>query len=419
MDRTRAIRRLAPAAATLAGLGLLAGCGSGSGGSATPGPPPACGAATWVGAWSADPSDALDLGIVDQTERTLLTANLGGERVRVHLSNRLGSAPVTFAAASIGLRQGAGAGLVPGSRRPLTFAGATTVTLARGADVVSDPVALHVQPSSDLAVSLFASGATGPATEHAVGQQTSFFSPPGTGDHVSDDAGTAFTLPTQARYYVTGVDVEKAAPLGAVVALGDSITDGFGGPPDGHDRYPDFLSQRLLAAGRRLVAVNAGIGGNHILSDGPAMDGPSALHRLAVDVLGEPGVSDVIVLEGVNDIAAQQSASAIIAGLGEIVSRLHAAGLGVQLGTLLPFNGPAASPAELERAQINRWIRGPSNGADGVVDFDAAVRDPADPLRMTPAFDSGDHLHPSAAGRRAMAQAVDLHALRGATCRAG
>jgi lysophospholipase L1-like esterase len=416
LESARAIARVA---GVTAALGLLAGCGGSAGSGGGGSPTAACGTPTWVGTWSADPSDAVDLGIVDQTSRTMLTANLGGERVRVRLSNRFGAAPVTFAAASVALREGAGAGLVPGSRRALTFGGAATVTVATGADVVSDPVGLKVSPSSDLAVSLFARGATGPATEHAVGQQTSFFTPPGSGDHTGDDGGGAFTLPTQARYFVSGVDVQKTEPVGAVVALGDSITDGFGGPPDGRDRYPDFLSRRLLAAGRRLASVNAGIGGNHVLSDGPAMDGPSALHRLAVDVIDEPGVSDVIVLEGVNDIAAQQSAAAVIAGLGQIVSRLHAAGLGVQLGTLLPFDGPAGSPAEQEREQINKWIRGPSTGADGVIDFDAAVRDPTDLLRLAPAADSGDHLHPSAAGRRAMAQAVDLGALRAASCRQG
>jgi lysophospholipase L1-like esterase len=391
----------------------LAGCG----GAGKPAAPAACDAPSWVSAWTADPSDAQDLGIVDQTSRTMLTPNLGGEHVRVHLSNRLGAAPVTFAAASIGLRQGAG--LVPGSRRRLTFGGAATVTIAAGADAVSDPVALDVTTGRDLAVSVFASGATGPATEHAVGQQTSYFTRPGSGDHTGDDAGGAFTLPTGARYFVTGVDVEKTAAVVAVVGLGDSITDGFGGPPDGHDRYTDFLAARLVAAGRRLDAVNAGISGNHVLSDGPAMDGPSALHRLEQDVIDTPGVSDVIVLEGVNDIANQQSAAAVIAGLGQIVSRLHAAGLGVQLGTLTPFGGPAASAAERTREQINDWIRGPATGADAIVDFDAAVRDPGDPLRLAPGADSGDHLHPNAAGRRALAQAVDVAGLRGPSCDTG
>lgn len=360
--------------------------------------------------------------MVDQTARMILTPHLGGTQIRVRLSNRFGTVPVSFGAASVGLRRGPGADLVAGSRRPLTFGGAGTVAVQAGEDVVSDPVTLRIKPSSDLAVSVFASGATGPATEHAVGQQTSWFTPPGSGDHTGEDAGAAFTLPTKARYFVSGVDVRVTAAVGAVVALGDSITDGFGGPPDGDDRYPDLLARRLAsppAAGGRLSVVNAGISGNHVLTDGPLMAGPSALDRLERDVVDVPGVSDVIVLEGVNDLGLNTPAGKVIDGLHQIVSRLHAAGLGVQLGTLLPFGGPAASPADAARQEVNRWIRGPSTGADGVIDFDAAVRDPADPQRMAAAFDSGDHLHPNAAGRRAMAAAVDLAALRRAPCRSG
>lgn len=357
--------------------------------------------------------------MVDQTARAILTPHLGGREIRVRLSNRFGGVPVNFGAASVGLRRGTGADLVPGSRRSLTFGGMATVTVPAGEDVTSDPVALRIKPSSDLAVSVFASGATGPATEHAVGQQTSWFSPPGSGDHSAEDGGRAFTLPTKARYFVSGVDVRVTASVGAVVALGDSVTDGFGGPPDGNDRYPDFLAERLAAppeAGGRLSVVNAGISGNHVLTDGPMMAGPSALDRLERDVTGVPGVSDVIVLEGINDIGLNTPADKVIEGLRQIVSRLHAAGLGVQLATLTPFGGPAGSPADAARQQVNRWIRGPRTGADAMIDFDAAVREPADPERMAAGFDSGDHLHPSAAGRRAMAAAVDLAALRRASC---
>ncbi|MGI8802433.1 MAG: GDSL-type esterase/lipase family protein [Solirubrobacteraceae bacterium] len=399
---------------------VLAGCGGG-GAAAPRAATAACSAPAWVAAWAADPSDGMNPGIVDQTARTILTANLAGDTVRVHLSNRFGAGPVKFGAASVGLAAGAGPGLVAGSRRPLTFGGAASVTVARGADAVSDPVSLHLDPSSDVAVSVFAAGATGPATEHALGQQTSFFSPPGSGDHTAEDGGGAFTIPTRARYFVSGVDVRATSAVGLVVAMGDSITDGFGGPPDGHDRYPDFLAKRL--AGRSLSVANAGISGNHVLSDGPGQAGPSALHRLAADVLGAPGASDVIVLEGVNDIGRQAPADRVIAGLGEIVSRLHTAGLGVQVATLTPF-GSAAAPkaplaaAEASRAQVNRWIRAGAGGADGTADFDAAVRDPVHLSRLAPRYDSGDHLHPNAAGRRALAGAVDVAGLRGASCKA-
>ena len=422
MADRRAVRRLRRAAAlglaAALALGALAACG----GAAAPAHPD-CAASTWVGAWSADPSDAQNPGLADQTVRTILTPELGGETLRVRLSNRFGAGPVRLDAASVAVREGTGAALVPGSVRPLTFAGATAVTLPTGADVLSDPVTLRVSPASDLAVSLFAAGLTGPATEHLVGQQTSYVSPPGSGDHAAETGPAAFTLTTKARYFVSGVDVRKPASVGDVVAFGDSITDGFGGPPDGKDRYPDLLARRLAAAApsRRLSVLNAGIGGNRLLGDGHLqMAGSAGLARLDTDAIGAPGASDVIVLEGINDIAHQATAAQVIAGLGRIVARLHAAGLGVQLGTLTPFGGSAVAPvAEAERLQINRWVRGGGGGADGTVDFDAAVRDPSDPGRLDPRYDSGDHLHPNAAGRGALAGAVDLSALRGATCRAG
>jgi lysophospholipase L1-like esterase len=400
---------------------MLAGCG---GSSARPAS--ACGASRWVGAWSADPSDALNHGLVDQTVRTILTPDLAGDTLRVRLSNRLGAAPVTFQAASVGLRRGSAAALEPGSRRPLTFAGTAAVTVAAGADATSDPVGLAIKPSTDVAVSLFVSGASGPATEHTIGQQTSYFSAPGSGDHTGEDAGAAFTLPTTARYFVSGVDVRKSAAVGDVVALGDSITDGYGGPADGNDRYPDFLARRLAAEApdRRLSVVNAGIGGNKVLTDGRLeLAGPAALDRLDADVIAAPGASDVIVLEGINDIAAQATPQQIIAGLGRIVGRLHGAGLAVQLGTLTPFGatpaaGARASAAEAARLEVNRWIRA-GGGADATIDFDAAVRDPGVPSHLDPRYDSGDHLHPNAAGRRAMAGAVSLAGLRSAACAGG
>jgi lysophospholipase L1-like esterase len=398
-------------AATLA-LGVAGGCGGSSAA-----PAPACDAPAWVGAWSADPSDAANHGLADQTSRTILTPHLGGDTLRVRVSNRFGGAGVTFQAASVGLRRGSGAALAAGSRRPLTFAGAASVTVAAGDDAVSDPVALRVAPGDDLAVSLFAAGLTGPATEHSIGQQTSYVTPPGAGDHTGEDAGGAFSLPIPARFFVSGVDVRAPSSVGDVVALGDSITDGFGGPADRNDRYPDFLARRL--AGRGLSVVNAGISGNRVLSDARAqLGGPSALARLDRDVVGQPGVSDVVVLEGINDIAGQAPADRVTGGLEQIVTRLHGAGLRVQLGTLTPFGGsPAAAAAEATRRAVNRWIRSGAGGADGVVDFDAAVRDPGSPDRLDPRYDSGDHLHPNGAGRRAMAGAVDPAGLRGAACR--
>ncbi|HEX3873523.1 MAG TPA: SGNH/GDSL hydrolase family protein [Solirubrobacteraceae bacterium] len=386
---------------------------------------PGCTAEHWVGTWAADPSDALDGGLVDQTVRLVLTPHLGGHQLRIHLSNRFSTKPVTIGRASIGLGQ-TGASLVAGSNHEITFGGQGSVTLPAGGDAVSDPVSLDFKSFEKLDVSLYTAETTGPSTEHLDGQQTSYATPPKTGDHTNDDAGGAFSIPTTERYYLDGIDVQALGSVGAVVALGDSITDGEGGPPDRDDRYPDALARRLLGApgATELTTLDAGISGNEILTDAQASGaGQSALTRLNTDVIDEAGASDVIVLEGINDIGAgKASADQIIAGLEQIVTRVHAAGMQVLLGTLTPVAGIrtagyATSEAEATRLAVNRFIRGP-NGADGYVDFDRAIRDPTDPSRLNPAFDSGDHIHPNTAGRKAMADAVDLGSLRAPRCKA-
>jgi lysophospholipase L1-like esterase len=386
---------------------------------------PGCTAEHWVGTWIADPSDALDGGLVDQTVRLVLTPHLGGRELRIHLSNRFSAKPVTIGRASIGLSQ-SGATVVSGSNHEVTFGGQGSVTLAAGGEALSDPVSLHVKAFEKLDVSLYAVGTTGPSTEHLDGQQTSYATPPNTGDHTADESAAAFTKSTTERYYLDGVDVQALGSVGAVVALGDSIPDGEGGPPDRDDRYPDALARRLLAApgSAALTTLDAGISGNEILTDAEASGaGKSAVNRLDTDVIDEPGASDVIVLEGINDIgAAGATADEVIGGLKQIVTRVHAAGMQVILGTLTPdggirTHGYATSAAEATRLAVNRFIRGAS-GADGYVDFDRAVRDPSDPSRLNPAFDSGDHIHPNTAGRQAMADAVDLASLRAPRCTA-
>jgi lysophospholipase L1-like esterase len=386
---------------------------------------PACAADHWVGTWIADPSDALDPGLVDQTVRLVVTPHLGGGQLRIHLSNRLSAKPVTIAGARVGLA-GGGASVVSGSNTAVTFGGQASLSIPAGGDAVSDPVKLDFKSFQKLDVSLFVPETTGPSTEHLDGQQTSYATPPDSGDHTTEDSGQAFTKSTTERYYLDGIDVQAPGSVGAVVALGDSITDGEGGPPDRDDRYPDALARRLLAAAGspRLTVLDAGISGNRILTDAQAYGaGQSALDRLGTDVVGEPGASDVIVLEGINDIgAARSSAAQIIGGLTTLVGRLHDAGLQVLLGTLTPVAGIAlhgygTAAAEQTRLAVNRFIRGP-NAADGYVDFDRALRDPTDPARLNPAFDSGDHIHPNTAGRRAMADAVDLAGLRAPRCTA-
>ncbi len=379
---------------------------------------PATAAGHWVGVWAASPSDVDERGFEDQSLRLIVTPTAGGRRVRVRLSNRFGDTRVTFSSASIARRE-AGASVEAHSMRRLRFAGRRRVTLAPGADVVSDQVGLRVEPFQDLAVSLHVRGASGPATRHMIALQTSYASPPGAGPHATDRAGTAFTLALDARPYVTDVEVRAPARVAAVVTLGDSITDGVGSDLDASDRYPDLLARRLAGAGLPLAVQNAGIGGTRLLDDDPVF-GPSLLGRLQADAIDQHGARVVIVLVGTNDLTTRpDGADAVIDGLRAVVSTAHAAGLAVLLGTQTPakdtpLTAHGAPATIVARNRVNHWIR-TSGVADGVVDFHAAVRDPADPDRLRPEYDCGDHIHPNAAGYAAMAQAVDLEQLRALT----
>jgi lysophospholipase L1-like esterase len=397
-----------------------------------------CGSTHWVGGWAADPTGALGQGYANQTLRIMLSTHIGGSRLRVHLSNRYGSAPLRVDRASVGLRQ-AGAALVGGSSRLLMFAGASAVTIPAGGEVVSDPADLTFDAFQDLAVSLYLDDPTGPSTGHLTARERSFSTGGQTGDHTSDQAGDAFVASTTTVSYVDALDVLAPASVGAAVLFGDSLTDGYenaGAGGSGEDRggidlnhrYPDFLARRLLAepGSPRVSVVNAGISGNRLLADGvTGLGGPTGLARSEADVLGVAGVTDAIVLEGTNDIAVLATADQITAALGQIVARLRGAGLHVLIGTIPPAGtgllnlGSLGTPVYIEsayniiRLAVNRWIRSGASGADGIVDFDAALRGAVQPNELDPSIDSGDHLHPSYLGYARMAAAVDLTELRG------
>ncbi len=373
----------------------------------------------WVGTWSSSPVE-VGPAYEDVTLRQIVRISIGGDRVRVRLSNRFGTVPLVIDAASVGIRD-LGAALVPGSLRPLTFGGETSVAIAAGAKVYSDPVRLRVADQADLAVSLYLSeNNTGGSTMHSSAWQTSYIAGPGdlSAEQAIDEDGT-----TTSWFWLTGVDVLAHRNTFAAVTLGDSITEGCCLPEfvDANVRYPDELARLLLARYRgqpRVGVLNSGISGNRVLSD---LLGPNAQVRLDPDVLTQSGVTHVILLEGVNDLGLGMAdlgggfvlgpvvdADEIIAGYKQIIRRAHNAGLKILMGTVLPFKGFALpgywSPEnEAKRQVVNAWIRS-SDLHDGVVDFDAAIRDPDDPERMFAVFDGGDGLHPSAAGYERMAE---------------
>jgi lysophospholipase L1-like esterase len=358
----------------------------------------------------------------NQTLRQIVHATIGGSKVRVVLSNAYGTAPVTIGAAHIALRDKQGA-IQAASGRPLTFSGQPTMTIPANAVIYSDAATLAVPPLSDLAIDLYLPGTTNtPATVtmHGGALQTSYISE--TGNHV----GKA-TMPevgrTQSWFLLSRVDVVAPDASGAIVAFGDSITDGSRSTPDTNNRWPDHLARRLQAQGIRMGVLNAGIGGNRVLNEAtvPAgVDvravgaGVNALARFEHHVLSLPGVTHVIVLEGINDIGnARQNptptAEDLIAAHKQLIEQAHAHGIRMIGATLTPFWGAAyyTEAGEAKRQALNEWIRN-GKGYDGVVDFDKATRDPADPKKFLEKYDSCDYLHPSDAGYTAMGDAIDL-----------
>ena len=379
----------------------------------------------WVGTWAtalhapaAGPPGLTNAGFDNQTLRQIVHTSVGGDRVRVRLST-FGAGALRIGSARVALRD-AGASIVPGSDRPLTFGGQTSMTVPPGAVVVSDEVDFEVPPLSDLAVSLYVPGATGPATWHFVALQTSYVSPAG---DFTDSILMPVQSTTQAWFWLAGVEVTASQQTNAIVVLGDSVTDGTRSTADANRRWPDRLSERILATpgNHKMGVLNQGLSGNRLLHDGI---GPNALARFDRDVLTQAGATHAIVLLGNNDIFFGQlfpadavTADQIIQGHRVLIARARTAGLKIYGATLTPLQGagPATAFAAVEeqRQAVNHWIR-TSNEYDAVIDFDAITRDPAMPTRLLPALDSGDHLHPNDRGYAAMADAIDLELFKDA-----
>jgi lysophospholipase L1-like esterase len=352
----------------------------------------------------------------NQTLRQIVHTSIGGNRVRVVLSNAFGTAPIEIGGASVALRDKETA-IVASSLKRLTFGGSQKASILAGATLVSDPVDLNLAPLADLAIDLFIPGDLGvspsPVTTHNGASQTNYISE--TGDHVGAPSMTASLRPG-AWFLIARVEVTAPTNTIGLVAFGDSITDGARSTTDTNNRWPDVLAKRLAARkGTPVAVLNAGISGNRVLGDGA---GISALARFDKDVLMQTGVTHVIVLEGINDIGVARnnptpSAADLIAGHKQLIARAHARGLKIYGGTLTPYEGAGyfTPEGEAKRQALNEWIR-TSGAYDGVIDFDKATRDPAAPTKFLPAYDSGDHLHPNDAGYTAMGNLVDLALLK-------
>jgi lysophospholipase L1-like esterase len=369
----------------------------------------------WVATWAESP-DSTSVTFSGQTIREVVRISIGGRHLRVRLSNEMGTAPLMVGSAHLAIA-GPGGTIQSGSDRVLTFGGHRSITVAASAPALSDPVDIDVPDLTSVAISLYFPTSTGAATTHATASQTTFISGPG-----DFTASAALPVSTTAvsRYFLSAVYTSPDSPTAAVVTLGDSITDGLFSTVDADRRWPDRLAERLAALHRseRTSVVNAGISGNRVLTD---FVGPNAQSRTDRDVLGQPGVRFVTLLEGINDIgfptllglpAEAVSADDIIEGYRQLIARVHSHGLKIYGATLTPFEGTIypgyfTTDGETKRETINHFIR-TSGAFDAVIDFDAAVRDPAHPTRLLPAFDSGDNLHPNDAGYLAMADAIDL-----------
>jgi lysophospholipase L1-like esterase len=384
----------------------------------------------WVGTWSTalhapapGPPGLTNTGFDNQTLRQIVRTSVSGDQVRVRFST-FGASSLAIGAAHIALRD-TGSAIVPGSDRTLTFSGRPTIVIPSNAPVISDPVEFAVPEGGDLAISIFVPGRTGPATWHFSALQTSYVSPPG--DFTASAMMPVNSTP-QAWFWLAGVEVMTPRQTGAIVAFGDSITDGTNSTRDTNRRWPDHLARRLLrqAGNDKAGVLNASITGNRLLHD---VIGPNALSRFDRDVLSQTGVTHVIVLLGNNDIgigwaggitpSEAVTVERIIQGYIQLIQRTRARGIKIYGGTLTPFEGAGIdagpggffayfSPAnEAKRQAVNAWIR-TSREFDAVIDFDEVVRDPSVPTRLRPLYDSGDHLHPNDAGYQAISDAIDL-----------
>ena len=376
----------------------------------------------WVTAWATSQQGLGQDGVTDATVRLIARVTAGGESVRVRLDNTYGTEPLQIGSAFIGHRQ-RGPALLSGSNLQVRFAGSTSVTIPPGGSVKSDPVRMTVLPRQDVAVSLHVPGVNVRPSQHRGALVTSYASANGSGDRTADETDTPFTETMTSMWWLKAIDVLTSSVGGAIVAFGDSITDGSCATVDAHDRWEDWLAVRLDAmddpAMRRAV-VNEGIGGNTVIREHlrPAPNSTPGVERIERDVFSHAGVTDVVLFMGTNDIRREASARQIIAGTESIIEQAHARGLRIHGATIIPRHNRAPTenntgwtPAKTRiRNQVNDWIRGDAP-FDGVLDFDAVVRDPSNHDLILPAFNCDD-IHPTARGYYEMGWSIPLELFR-------
>ncbi|MFB9543043.1 SGNH/GDSL hydrolase family protein [Micromonospora sagamiensis] len=390
----------------------------------------------WAGTWAAavtrgNSAGLTNTGLNNQSVRMVVHTTVGGDRLRIRLSNIFGEQAVKLGRATVAMPNTGTpddlSDIDTTSLRELTFGGSTTVTMNRGGELLSDPVDLPVGEQQDLVVTLHFPTSTGPVTFHGQSRQTTYI---GATDLTGAAGGAGFTLrPNCCWFFLSGVDVERRRSPGAVVVLGDSIGDGNASTVNANKRWPDFLADRLIdtrSEVRTPGVLNASLAGNRLNHEGTESGaggfpgyhelGPNALARLNEDVFAQTGARTVVTHLGINDIwMSGDSAESIIASLRQINQQVQQRGLTSLVATLTPYEGHGAEGVwtpekEATRQAVNAYLRS-STEFDGVLDFDRVLRDPAQPSRLLPAYDSGDHIHPNDLGNKAMADAVNLRLL--------
>jgi len=365
----------------------------------------------WVAAWGASQQSLSETKISNATARMIARVTIPGSAVRIRLDNTFGTQPLVIGRATIAPRV-RGAQVAAGLVKPVSFKGQGSITIPAGGSAESDAIALPVVAQQDLAVSLFVTGADIQPSQHNNAQVTSYLSAGGSGDQTASEDGKTFTAETNSMFWLKSIDVQPTAPATAIIAFGDSITDGTCSTLNSNDRWEDIVAQRFaLQNPVRFSVVNEGIGGNTVTRKGsnPTFASPPGVERLDRDVLSRSGVSHVVLFMGTNDINRDVLAADVIAGSKDIIARIRAKNIKVIGATIIPRHNDVWNEAKNKaKAEVNAWIRKDA-GFDAVLDFDAIMRDPAKPDLMIQAFNCGDNVHPAPIGYFQMGKSVDLN----------